>query len=106
MIMFLLIVMSASIIYHCEHDTQPQAFPDIPSTMWWAVVTLTTVGYGDVFPVTALGRIFASFIAILGVGMFALPTGILGAGFVEAIGSKKAVARQCPHCGKDIDSPA
>jgi voltage-gated potassium channel len=70
--------------------------------MWWAVATLTTVGYGDLYPVTLLGKAFASVIAVLGIGMFALPTGILGAGFVEAIQQKKASRGTCPHCGKEI----
>ena len=102
-IMVLLIIMSSSIIYYCEHDAQPKAFPDIPTTMWWAVITLTTVGYGDVYPVTVLGRLFAALIAMFGIGMVALPTGIIGAGFVEVVGRQKAMPRRCPHCGKEID---
>ena len=70
--------------------------------MWWAVATLTTVGYGDMYPVTVLGRLFASLIAVLGIGMFALPTGILGAGFVEELQKGKGGPRTCPHCGKDL----
>jgi len=100
--MLLSLVLSACIMYYCENEAQPEAFPDIPSTMWWAVVTLTTVGYGDVFPATVAGKFFASIIAILGIGMFALPTGILGAGFVEEIARRKEGQRRCPHCGKDL----
>lgn len=102
MVMLLLIVMSASFMYFAENEAQPDKFPDIPSTMWWAVVTLTTVGYGDVFPVTPLGKVLAMVIAILGVGMFALPTGILGAGFVDEIQKRKAGKTVCPHCGEEI----
>ena len=101
-VMFFLLVISASLMYYCENAVQPKAFPNIPATMWWAVATLTTVGYGDVYPVTVLGKIFASVIAILGIGMFALPTGILGSGFVEEIQKKKKVKRVCPHCGKEV----
>ncbi|MCK5172653.1 MAG: ion transporter [Planctomycetes bacterium] len=101
-VLCLVLVMASSVMYYCEHGAQPEAFPNIPATMWWAVVTLTTVGYGDVFPVTVLGKIFASVIAISGIGMFALPTGIIGAGFVEEIQKNKPKGAQCPHCGKDI----
>ncbi len=102
MVLLLLVVMSASVMYFAENEAQPDKFPDIPSTMWWAVVTLTTVGYGDVFPVTPLGKLLAMVIAVLGVGMFALPTGILGAGFVEEIQKRKTAKTICPHCGEVI----
>lgn len=102
-LMAMLLVISAAVVYHCENAAQPEQFPDIPSTLWWAVVTLTTVGYGDVCPVTVAGKFVASIIAVLGIGMFALPTGILGAGFVEEIQKRKAGVRTCPHCGKQID---
>jgi len=102
MMMLLLIVMSASFMYFAENEAQPDKFPDIPSTVWWSVMTLTTVGYGDVFPVTPMGKGLAMVIAILGVGMFALPTGILGAGFVEEIQKRKAGKTICPHCGEVI----
>jgi voltage-gated potassium channel len=61
-----------------EHSVQPEQFSDIPTAMWWAVATLTTIGYGDVYPVTSLRRLLASVVAILGIGFVALPTGILG----------------------------
>jgi len=76
---------ASSIIYFLEHDVQPENFPSIPATMWWGLLTLTTIGYGDVYPVTILGKLVGSLIIILGVGMFALPTGILASGFVEEI---------------------
>lgn len=100
-VLVLLVVVSSSILYYCENAVQPKAFSSIPATMWWSVATLTTVGYGDMSPVTVLGKLCASLIAVLGIGMFALPTGILGAGFVEAIEKRK---RQecCPHCGKQL----
>jgi hypothetical protein len=71
-----MLVLSASIMYYAEHDAQPDKFASIPESMWWAVCTLTTVGYGDVFPVTAVGKLAASVISILGIGLFAIPTGI------------------------------
>lgn len=100
-LMGLLLVVSSSLLYHCENAVQPDAFSSIPATMWWSVATLTTVGYGDMFPVTMLGKFCASIIAILGIGMFALPTGIIGAGFVEAFQKKKG-QHVCPHCGKEL----
>lgn len=100
-LMGLLLIVSSSLLYCCENTVQPDAFSSIPATMWWAVATLTTVGYGDMYPVTHAGKFFASIIAILGIGMFALPTGILGAGFVEAIQSKKGKP-VCPHCKKEL----
>ena len=102
-VMCLPLVVSSSILYYCEHELQPDSFSSIPATMWWAIATLTTVGYGDMYPITVLGRIFASVIAVLGIGMFALPTGILGAAFVEEIEHSKK-DQICPHCGKPIHS--
>ena len=96
-------MVSSTILYYCENSVQPDVFTSIPASMWWAVATLTSVGYGDMYPVTYLGKFFASIIAILGIGMFALPTGILGAGFVEAIQKSKKTTKNCPHCGKPID---
>ena len=102
-VMGLLLVFSSSVLFYCENPAQPEQFSSIPATMWWAVATLTTVGYGDMLPITMLGRFCASIISILGIGMFALPTGILGAGFVEEIKKSKGEKLSCPHCGKDIN---
>ncbi|MBX3279690.1 MAG: ion transporter [Acidobacteria bacterium] len=102
MVMVLLVVLASSFMYMAENEAQPDKFPDIPTAMWWSIVTLTTVGYGDVFPVTMLGKFFAGLIAILGIGMFALPTGIIGASFVEEIHRHKSGNMVCPHCGKEI----
>jgi len=102
--LIVLLLMASSLMYFAEGEEQPDHFSSIPASMWWAVATLTTVGYGDVYPVTAGGRLLASVIAILGIGMFALPTGILGAGFVEAIEKRKKheKTKTCPHCGRTI----
>ncbi len=102
-LMGLLLIVSSSVLYYCENGVQPDVYSSIPATMWWSIATLTTVGYGDIYPITVVGKLSASIIAILGIGMFALPTGILGAGFVEAIQKKKAEGRKCPHCGKSIE---
>jgi voltage-gated potassium channel len=70
--------------------------------MWWAVMTLTTVGYGDVYPISTTGRVIGAFVAVLGIGLFALPTAILGSGFIEAIQERKR-KRVCPHCGQPLE---
>lgn len=102
-LMGILRVVSATLLYYCENTVQPELFSSIPARMWWAASALTTVGYGDMYPVTALGKSCAGVISVLGNGMFELPTGILGAGFVEAIQKAKAPWRHCPHCGKEIE---
>lgn len=81
----ILIFMSATIMYYIEGEIQPEHFSSIPATFWWAVNTLTTVGYGDVYPVTAGGRIISSVISILGIGVVAIPTGIISSGFVNEL---------------------
>jgi voltage-gated potassium channel len=97
-----LIVVASSLMYFVEHDEQPNKFSSIPGTMWWSVTTLTTVGYGDVFPITGLGRILTAFISILGIGMFALPAGILASGFSEEFQKLKKEKNICPYCGKEL----
>lgn len=101
-VLFLLLIFASTLMYYAERDAQPEQFASIPAAMWWAVATLTTVGYGDVYPVTPVGKVIACVIAILGIGMFALPTGILGAGFVEEIQSRKRQPMLCPRCGAVI----
>jgi voltage-gated potassium channel len=98
-----LIILAASLMYFVEHDAQPDKFSSIPETMWWSVATLTTVGYGDVYPITTIGKTLTAFISILGIGMFALPAGILASGFSEEFKKKEAAeVKCCPHCGKAI----
>ncbi len=84
-ILLVLLLVAASLMYYAEHEAQPEAFSSIPASMWWGVATLTTVGYGDVYPVTPLGRLLAAVMAILGIGLFALPAGLMGSGFMEAM---------------------
>jgi len=99
-VLLMLLVLSSSLIYCTEHEAQPDNFASIPDAMWWAVATLTTIGYGDVHPVTTWGKIVASIIAVLGIALFALPAGILASGFLEELQSKKRTV--CPHCGKEL----
>ncbi len=103
-VVVLLITLSSSVMYVFEHEAQPESFTSIPKAMWWSVETLTTVGYGDVYPVTMVGKMFAAIIALLGVGIFALPAGILASGFADEMSKRtEPVACRCPHCGKMID---
>lgn len=96
----LFLLLSSSAMYFVENRAQPDKFSSIPATMWWAIATLTTVGYGDMYPITGAGRLLGAFVAVMGIGLFALPTAILGTGFVEAIASqKKKATLTCPECG-------
>ena len=102
-VLLILLTTASSLMYFIEHEAQPEAFASIPAAMWWGVVTLTTVGYGDVYPVTPLGRFLGILIAILGIGMFALPAAILSSGFVDALQQRKEPHPVCPHCGRELD---
>lgn len=110
----MLLLMVSSLMYFVEHEAQPDQFSSIPATLWWGIATLTTVGYGDVYPITALGKLLGGIMAVLGIGVFALPAGILANGFGEEI-RKRAEKLQkkeqdnesnqtqtivCPHCGE------
>lgn len=101
----LLMLLSSLLMYHAEHDAQPDQFANAFAGLWWAVATLTTVGYGDIYPITTIGRILGAVIALLGIGMVAIPTGILSSGFVEYFSrasKSDSTPLRCPHCGKEI----
>ena len=103
-VVVVLLVFASSAMYYVENEAQPEQFSSIPASMWWGVATLTTVGYGDVYPVTTAGRFLGAGIAILGVGLFALPTGILASAFSEELQKRRRKeAVVCPHCGKEVD---
>ncbi|WP_371373387.1 ion transporter [Thalassotalea aquiviva] len=89
MIMAVLVILSAGIIYSVEQKAQPEVFDSIPSAIWWSVVTMTTVGYGDVTPVTFLGKFISIFIMLLGVGVVALPAAMLAAKFGDELRTKR-----------------
>ena len=88
-VLLLMLVFSASGIYLLEGEIQPDTFGSIPSSMWWSIVTLTTVGYGDVVPVTVGGKVFAGLIGLIGIGMIAVPAAILASGFAESIHDRR-----------------
>lgn len=92
-LMVLAVLLAASGIYMVEHDAQPDVFGSIPKSLWWAVVTLTTVGYGDVVPITLAGKLLGGLITLLGVTMVALPAGILAAGFNTELSRRQNVYR-------------
>lgn len=85
MAMVVVLVLAAGVMYLLERSAQPQLFDSIPHTLWWAIVTMATVGYGDMVPVTAAGRVFGGMIMLLGIALFAVPTGILATGFAQEI---------------------
>ncbi|MEL6126140.1 MAG: cyclic nucleotide-gated ion channel [Pseudomonadota bacterium] len=80
-----LLILSATAMYHAEREAQPDVFGSIPAAMWWGVATLTTVGYGDMIPMTPLGKILGGCVMLFGLGMFALPVGIMATGFTDEI---------------------
>ena len=85
----LTILFSASAIYFLENKAQPEVFSSITASVWWATISLATVGYGDIVPITIWGKIFASIISLVGIGIVAIPTGIISASFVEEIINSK-----------------
>lgn len=103
-IMFVLVIISF-VMFYVENAAQPDKFSSIPATMWWGIATLTTVGYGDMVPITDVGKFLGGIFAIAGVGLLALPAGILSSGFFELLHvdrDKEVNGKKCPHCGKDI----
>lgn len=86
----MLIIMASCLTYLAEHEAQPDAFSSIPAAMWWAIITMTSVGYGDVTPITVMGKVLASVISIISIGIVAIPAGILASGFSEAIRQRRA----------------
>lgn len=94
----ILLLVASSLMYFVEHEAQPEKFSSIPAALWWGVATLTTVGYGDVYPITPVGKFLGAIIAALGVGLFALPASILASGFVE----EAREIEYCPHCDEEL----
>lgn len=99
------LVLASSVMYHVENVAQPEKFSSIPAAMWWGVSTLTTVGYGDIHPITPLGKLIAAVIQLMGIALFALPAGILASGYEDESIKRRALNDGlCPTCGRDLGS--
>jgi voltage-gated potassium channel len=107
----IILVIAASLMYSIEGEMQPDAFPHIGAAIWWALATLTTIGYGDIVPITGWGKLLSGIIALMGIAIVALPTGILSSAFIERIQRQKRhrdtathgrEMHYCPHCGKAL----
>jgi voltage-gated potassium channel len=96
------LIFASSLMYNAENAAQPDKFSSIPASMWWGISTLTTVGYGDLAPVTTLGKILAGLIQILGVALFGLPMGILAAGYQDEARRRRQSPHVCPMCGQPV----
>lgn len=94
----LFVLFSSTAMFFAENAAQPDKFSSIPASMWWGVVTLTTIGYGDVFPITVAGKMIAGIMSVVSVGIIALPTAILGSALLEKLDNKP----DCPTCGKNM----
>jgi len=107
-IMLVLLVLGSALIFFAEHDAQPTKFSSVLASMWWGIETMATIGYGDMVPVTPLGKMIAGVVALVGVGLFALPAGILASGFIDEYQKNRCDVKTppdvCPHCGKVIDN--
>lgn len=103
-VVIILMIISSILMYFCEHEAQPEIFDNAFSGLWWAIATLTTVGYGDIYPITVFGKIISAFLALLGIGLVAVPTGIISSGFSEEINDDNETDPYefCPYCGKKI----
>jgi voltage-gated potassium channel len=99
---FIILIVSSFLMYFIEGKVQPEVFKNIFSSFWWAISTLTTVGYGDIYPVTVLGKLLSAVISILGIGIVALPTGIISSGFIEKLNQHKKSKIICPYCHKEF----
>ena len=100
-VLSIVLVLASTMMYYAERDAQPEIFSSIPASMWWGVVTLTTIGYGDVIPVTPLGRAIGAGVALLGIAVYAIPTAIMASAFNEYRKRGKGDGT-CPHCGREI----
>ncbi|MDE4908034.1 ion transporter [Methanogenium marinum] len=116
-IIMVVIIIASTLMYQIEYSAQPEVFSSIPESMWWGIVTIATIGYGDMVPVTPLGKGLGFVISLVGIGLFALPAGILASGYSEVVREEKEIKLKqesekdtnktgeydvCPHCGREI----
>lgn len=91
MFVIIILVIVSTLMFYAERDAQPIAFASIPNALWWGVVTLTTIGYGDIVPITTMGKILGGIISLIGIGLIALPSGIIASGYTDEIHRRKNV---------------
>lgn len=101
-VVIVLMIIASVTMFNVENVAQPDKFVSVFDAMWWSVATLTTVGYGDIYPITVAGKLLASIIAIMGIGIVAIPAGIIASGFTEFAHQTEKNGSVCPHCGKEI----
>jgi voltage-gated potassium channel len=112
-VILILMVITSVLMYNVEHAAQPDKFSNAFDSLWWTISTITTVGYGDIYPITLPGKIFSGIIAFLSIGLIAIPTSIISSGFIESVEQAKeekaAKEREqnkkcfCPYCGHKLD---
>lgn len=88
-LMFIVLLMASTLMYYAEYEAQPKIFSSIPASLWWGVVTFTTVGYGDIYPITTAGKVIGALFGIIGISVFALPTAILTAALIDQMQTRK-----------------
>lgn len=106
-VVLILMVITGILMFNIEHEAQPEVFSNAFSSFWWAVATFTTVGYGDIYPITVIGKILSAIMAFLGIAIVAVPTGIISAGFMEQITKDSTEndddeKKYCPYCGHHL----
>ena len=99
----IILLIASFLMYFVEGKVQPDKFDNVFSSFWWALGTLSGVGYGDIYPMTILGKIISGIVSILGIGIVALPTGIISSGFVSKLSQSKKTKVVCPYCKKEFE---
>ncbi|CAM1358414.1 Potassium channel protein [Tenacibaculum sediminilitoris] len=101
-IALILVMLLSTLIFYAENEAQPDKFSSIVEAFWWSLGTLTTVGVGDMYPVTPLGKFFSALIGVIGIGFVALPTGIISSALIDKVKEEKSSCSNCPNCGVEI----
>jgi voltage-gated potassium channel len=104
-ILLVIIVVSSGLMYVVEHPAQPEQFSSVIASMWWTLETLTMISYNDMEPITPIGKFLGVMIGLVGIGMFAMPTGILASAFIDQLKqrSREQATKCCPKCGAPVD---
>jgi voltage-gated potassium channel len=97
-------VLASGLMYAAEHDAQPAKFSNVVAAMWWTLQTLTMISYNDMTPVTPIGKFIGVLIGLVGIGLFAMPAGILASTFIEQLKQARRSERKCPHCGEALST--